>query len=241
LSGWIDEPDMKTNLLTTLAVAFSLGTLSTYAESIRLNDGTVIEGTLAAPTHVMVQTPLGERAVPFALLPAEIQKIYWNKAPLMASSSETPAVVSDDEIASLAAAVNLETWSQVASIGSFRDKAEKRGSGGLVVAKAFNAIEENWASVYPEEHPLGAVRSWAAKVALAKGLLGRNPQFLQRRWLERFIRAGEAVEKRDSNEFATAIRELKKNALTASALNTGAVNPISTVNQENSRNFFPAK
>ncbi|MEO8353049.1 MAG: hypothetical protein ABI680_15065 [Chthoniobacteraceae bacterium] len=236
---------MKTNLLPTLAVAFSLGTLSTNAESIRLNDGTVIEGNFAAPTHVTIQTPLGDRAVPFAPLPVEIQKVYWNTeqrvATVPAPATPTLAPVTDEEIASLAAAVNLEIWSQVASIGSFRDKGEKRGSGGLVVTKAFNAIEENWASVYGEDHPLGAIRSWSTQVAAAKALLERNPQFLQRRWLERFIRAGEAVEKRDSNEFATAIRELKKNALTASALNAGSTSPVSTVNPENSRNFFPAK
>ncbi len=234
---------MKTNQLTTLAVAFSLGTLSTNAESIRLNDGTVIEGNFVAPTHVTIQTPFGDREVPFALLPAESQKLYWNKAPVLAKAPETtnPAVVSDEEIAGLAAAVNLETWSQVAAIGSFRDRPEKRGSGGLVVTKAFNAIEENWASVYPAEHPLGMVLSWSTQVAAAKALMSQNPQFLQKRWLERFIRAGEAIERRDSNEFATAIRELKKSTLTASALNTGSAAGLSTVNPENSRNFFPAK
>ena len=48
---------------------------------------------------------------------------------------------------------------------------------------------------------------------------------MQRRWLELFIKAGEAVARRDSNEFAAAIRELKRSRVAA----------------ENSRNFFTAK
>ena len=59
-------------------------------------------------------------------------------------------------------------------------------------------------------------------------LLAQTSVFMQRRWLENFIKAGEAVARQDSNEFAMAVRELKRN-------------PLAPASLENSRNFFTAK
>lgn len=234
---------MKTKPLAALAAVFSLGTFAVHADAIRLNDGTVLEGTLGAPTEVTIQTASGEKHVAFALLPVEVQKAYWAKAAapaLAAPVTATPAGVTADEIAALANDVNLETWANVASIGSFRDKAEKRGPGGLIVAKAFNAIEENWATVYSPKDPVGMAGDWTEQTARAKALVERNPQFIQRRWLDHFIRAGEAVSRRDSNEFAAAVRELKRERLSVSAA-TGIPTASATMPTENSRNIFPVK
>jgi hypothetical protein len=133
-----------------------------------------------------------------------------------------------DELLNLANEVNLDTWEQVASIGSFRDRPEKRGTGGLVVTKAFNAIEENWVTVYSPKDPVGQAGNWDAQVARARQLQTPGTQFMQRRWLELFIKAGEAVSRRDSNEFASMVRELKRS-------------PLTTASLETPRNFFTAK
>ena len=133
--------------------------------------------------------------------------------------------VADEEIASLANDVNLEAWAHIASIGSFRDKPEKRGTGGLVVTKAFNAIEENWASVYSPKDVIGQAGDWSAALAKAKAMQARPVQFLQKRWLDSFVKAAEAVAARDSGEFAIHIRDLKRANLAG----------------ETTRNFFTAK
>jgi hypothetical protein len=227
---------------TILTVAmFSLGTVmmtTASAEPIQLADGTVIEGALGAPAEITVKTATGEKRIPFSMLPADVQGRYWRKAAeqsaLAAAASHTAAssaTVADEELAALANEVNLATWEQVTAIGSFRDKPEKRGTGGLVVTKAFNAIEENWVSVYSPKDGVGLAGNWDAQVARAKTLAERAPQFLQKRWLALFVRAGEAVAHRDSDAFAAAVREMKRNPL----------NPAVAVASENSRDFFPAK
>jgi hypothetical protein len=201
---------MKTKT-ATLIVSLSSMALSTAfvsADVIRLNDGTTIEGELRAPVEIAVQTPAGEKKIAFALLPEELQKRYWARA--VEQEPVTPGPVTDEELAALANDVNLETWAQVAAIGSFRDRAEKRGAGGLVTSKAFNALEETWVTVYSPKDPVGEARNWDEPVSRAKQILARNPQFLQRRWLEGFVKAGEAVARRDSTEFAVLVRELKR-------------------------------
>jgi hypothetical protein len=218
---------IKPNLIVLLSSCV-LTVSAARAELIQLADGTVLAGELAPPEEIVVKTPAGERKIAFTLLPAELQKVYWTKSvEVKADAPPTTAAapVSDEEIAALANEVNLETWAQIASIGSFRDKPEKRGTGGLVVTKAFNAIEENWVSVYSPKDSVGEARSWSVQLAKAKALETRPVQFLQKRWLENFIKAAEALEQRDSNEFALFVRELKK-WRTAS---------------ETPRNFFTAK
>ena len=243
---------MKSNLLAASAVVFSLGTCSMVAEAIRLNDGTLLEGTPGAPTEISVHTASGERRVAFSQLPVQLQKLYWTAPAVAAPSIPTPATapvtvgVADEDLGSLANEVSLETWAQVAAIGSFRDKPDKRGPGGLVVTKGFNALEENWASVYSPKDPVGTAGHWNEQLGRARVLVGRNPQFLQRRWLELFIKAGEAVARRDSTEFALAVRELKRSPLslagagTATASN-GAPAPGLAGGAENSSKIFSAK
>lgn len=129
-------------------------------------------------------------------------------------SSSVPSAVVDDEFADLAGEVNLDTWAKAASVPSFRDKPEKRGPGGLVVAKAFNAIDENWSTVYAPESAVGQSGNWSVQVTRARALQAKAPQFLQKRWLELFTKAGDALSRRDSTEFASFVRELKKNPIT---------------------------
>jgi hypothetical protein len=64
-----------------------------------------------------------------------------------------------------------------------------------VVTKAFNALDENWVSVYSPKDAVGTAGNWNEQIARARALQERTTQFLQRRWLELFIRAGEAVGK----------------------------------------------
>ncbi len=212
----------------------TVGALNLSAEVFKLTDGTFLAGTLGAPSEVTIKTNAGERKVAFALLPPEVQRRYVPQAEArLEPKTEAPAAtepaalapVTDAEIETLANEVSLEAWTQAASIGSFRDKPEKRGPGGLVVTKAFNAIEENWVTIYSPKDAVGTAGNWQEQVARARELEGRSPQFMQRRWLELFIKAGDAVARRDSSEFAAAVREMKR----------------SRVASENSRNFFTAK
>ena len=221
---------MKSTHFLTTATLLTMSALSMRAEVFKLADGTSLAGTLGAPSEVTIKTNAGERKVAFGLLPPAVQRRY---APQTEVKPEAPAVpepaaagpVTDVEIDTLANEVSLEAWTQAASIGSFRDKPEKRGAGGLVVTKAFNAIEENWVTIYSPKDAVGVAGNWQEQVARARELEARSPQFMQRRWLELFIKAGEAVARRDSNDFAAAVRELKRSRVAA----------------ENSRNFFTAK
>ena len=206
---------IKTKLIVSLSSWLLAASLPARAEAIQLADGTVLNGQLSQPTEVAIKTADGERIVPFALLPAKLQKVYWAKADEAKTDARlnAPSTLTDEEIASLANEVNLEAWTHVASIGSFRDKPEKRGTGGLVVTKAFNAIEENWASVYSPKDAVGQAGDWSIPLAKAREMQARPIQFLQKRWLESFVKAAEAVASRDSGEFATHIRDLKRTNL----------------------------
>ena len=214
-------------LIVSLSSWFLAASVPIRAEAIQLTDGTVLNGELAPPTEVVVKTATGQQKVAFALLPVDLQKVYWTKAVEMKSDAQTQAAtpVSDEEIASLSNEVNLEAWAHVASIGSFRDKPEKRGPGGLVVTKAFNAIEENWASVYSPKDAVGQAGDWSGPLAKGRAFQARPIQFVQKRWVDSFIKAAEAIAVRDSNEFATHVRDLKRAKFAA----------------ETPRNFFTAK
>lgn len=217
---------MKSTHLLTTATFLSLSALSLRAEVFKLADGTSLAGTLGVPSEVTIKTNAGERKVAFTLLPPEVQRRYLPQAETAVAPEPAAAgPVTDAEMEALANEVGLDAWTQAAAIGSFRDKPEKRGAGGLVVTKAFNAIEENWVTIYSPKDAVGVAGNWQEQVARARELEARSPQFMQRRWLELFIKAGDAVTRRDSNEFAAALRELKRSRVAA----------------ENSRNFFTAK
>ncbi len=204
---------MKTTKGVKLVVLLGTMAVTAQADQIRLIDGTTYEGELGAPEVVNVQTATGAVKVPFASLPAELQRLYWQKNAEPAATGP----LTNDDLAALSASVHLKTWAQVTAFGSFRDKPEKRGSGGLVVTKAWNAIEENWMGVYPAGHALAQSKSWQDAVERAKALLLRQPQYLQKRWLETFIAAGEALNRRESAEFAKQVRELKQSPLAEKA------------------------
>ena len=218
---------INSTLIVSLSSFIIATSVSANAEAIHLTDGTVLTGQLAPPSEIVVKTAEGDRKVAFHLLPEKLQKVYWAVTAEAKPGAVTSSVgsVSDEEIANLAREVNLEAWLQVATIGSFRDKAEKRGTGGLVVTKAFNAIGENWASVYSEKDAVGQAGDWSASLAKARVLQTRPIQFLHKRWLDSFIKAAEAVAARDSAEFAAHIRDLKRASLAGEA----------------TRNFFTAK
>ncbi len=220
-------PTINPTLIVSLSSWLIAASLPVRADAIQLTDGTVLTGQLAPPAEVVVKTAEGERKIAFALLPAELQRVYWSKAgpaktdaPPLATAS-----VSDEEIANLANEVNLEAWAHAASIGSFRDKPEKRGMGGLVVTKAFNAIEQNWASVYSPKDAVGQAGDWSGPLAKARAMQARPVQFLQKRWIDSFVKAAEAVAVRDSGEFALHVRDLKRASLAG----------------ETALNFFTAK
>lgn len=222
------------NIITIVAM-FSLGSIAgVNAAPVQLADGTTIEGQLGQPAEVIVHTANGERRVAFAALAPEVQRLYWQKpvetaaAPVKAAPVLASATTLDEDLAALANEVNLSTWEQIASMASFRDRAEKRGSGGLVVTKGANALSQTWVSVYSPKDPVGVAGNWDAQVTKARALQERSTQFIQKRWLDLFIQAGEAVAKRDSDEFAAAVREFKRWPLAVAAI-------------ENSQNFFTAK
>lgn len=200
---------MTTTKLTTLVVLLGTMGATALAERIRLNDGTTYEGDLGAPVAVTIQTATGTVQVPFAALPPETQRLYWQKK----AEAVPVGSMTNDDLAALAASVHLKTWAQITAFGSFRDKPEKRGVGGLIVTKAWNAIEENWAGVYTAGHALATEKHWQDAVDRAKALLARQPQFLQKRWLETFVAAAEALQERDSAEFARQVRALKQSPL----------------------------
>lgn len=198
-----------TAVICGLAITASLASAAT----ITLADGTVHEGELGPPVTVTIITAAGEQQVPFTQLPAELQAQYW-KSPAVAVPVKTGPVTSE-ELLALAQSVNFKTWAQVTAIASFRDRPEKRGAGGLVVTPGFNAIEANWVSVYPTGHALAAVRVWQEPVDRAKAMLKRPQQFLQKKWLEEFVLAAEALAKKDSAAFAIQFRSLKASTISA--------------------------
>jgi len=183
-----------------IPLAASLATLcsaAALADVIRLNDGTVLEGQLGAPADVAIRTSAGSRRIAFALLPAEIQRQYWQKDSDIAEATDSGAVTSED-LAALANEVSLDSWEQVTASTAFRTPA-----------KGANAIEQNWVNVYSPKDPVGESGNWDAQLARARTFQARADQFSQKHWLEVFIRAGEAVSRRDTHEFAALVGELE--------------------------------
>ena len=214
---------LRSGLFSSMATVLAMTPPLASAATITLADGTVHEGELGPPVTVSIITSAGAHAqnVPFAQLPAELQARYW-KSPAAAAVMKT-GPVTNDEIVALATSVNFKTWAQVTAVGSFRDRPEKRGAGGLVVTPGFNAIAENWASVYPAGHALAIPvpvapappiqPTWQEPLARAKALLARSTQGLQKYWLEDFVLAAEAIAKKDSAAFVVQFRSLKESRL----------------------------
>lgn len=203
----------RSGLFSSMATVLAMTAPLASAATITLADGTVLEGELGPPVTVSIITSAGAHAqnVPFAKLPAELQARYW-KSPAAAAVMKT-GPVTNDEIVALATSVNFKTWAQVTAVPSFRDRPEKRGPGGLVVTPAFNAIAENWAGVYPAGHALAIQPTWQEPLARAKALLMRPTQGVQKYWLEQFVLAAEAIEKKDTAAFVLHIRSLKGSIL----------------------------
>lgn len=135
--------------------------------------------------------------------------------------AETPAdvqaesfvlsAVSNDELADLSNAVNLPAWIQ------------------LAMGRDFSTIEEHWTAVYSPKDSVGAARDWSAQITEARSLSTRATQAGQKRWLGLFIKAGEAVGRKNAPQLAVALRALEADA------------PTDRIALAANRNFFTAK
>jgi hypothetical protein len=212
---------MKTFIL--IVGMFSLECALACADTIQLADGSKVEGQLGAPVEIAVKTSAGEKRIPFVLLPPDVQGQYWRKAAEDAASSAAVEIglnapVTDEDLAALANEVNLESWAQAAAVGSFQDRPEKRDAAGLVTSKACNAIEENWVSVYSPKDAVGKAGNWDEQAARARRMQERAAPYAQKRWLDEFIKAGEAVARRDSNQFALLVQDLHRSPMNLAGL-----------------------
>ncbi len=103
--------------------------------------------------------------------------------------------VSNDELAALSNAVNLPAWIQLAA------------------GRDFSTIDENWAAVYSPKDAVGAARDWSTQITEARSLVTRATQAEQKRWLGHFIKAGEAVARKNANQLAAVLRLLEADFL----------------------------
>ncbi|HEY2343854.1 MAG TPA: hypothetical protein VGH90_12510, partial [Chthoniobacteraceae bacterium] len=115
---------MKTIFL--IVGMFSLDCSLARADTIHLADGSIVEGQLGAPSEITLKTTVGEKRVPFSLLPPDVQEQYWRKAAEEAARAAALEVglnvpVKDEDLAALANEVNLDTWAQAAATASFQD------------------------------------------------------------------------------------------------------------------------
>ena len=100
------------------------------------------------------------------------------------------APVANEELSALANDVNLSAWVQVAA------------------SPDFATIEEGWVAVYSPKDAVGMARDWDLQLAQARSLATRATQPRQKRWLQLFIKAGEAVARKDSVRFIASVRSL---------------------------------
>lgn len=119
--------------------------------------------------------------------------------------------VSNDELAALSNAVNLPAWIQLAMGGDF------------------STIEEHWAAVYSPKDSVGAARDWSGQTTEARSLAARATHAGQKRWLGLFIKAGEAVGRKNAPQLTTALRALE------------AAAPSDRTALAANRNYFTAK
>ncbi len=99
--------------------------------------------------------------------------------------------VTNEELSALANEVNLPAWTQVAT------------------SRDFTTIDESWVAVYSPKDAVGEARNWSPQVATARSLAARATKASQKRWLGLFIRAGEAIAKKDAVQFVAAVRALE--------------------------------
>jgi hypothetical protein len=147
--------------------------------------------------------------------------LIFVEAPLLCAGAGTPAdtdaesvvrgAVSNEELTALANDVNLAAWTQLAA------------------SRDFTTIEEGWVAVYSPKDPVGAARNWSVQVQAARSLTVRASGASQKRWLSLFIRAGEAVGRKNTDQFTAALRALQSDSQPGS---------IAFVSDQN---FFTAK
>jgi hypothetical protein len=121
------------------------------------------------------------------------------------------AAVSDDDLETLANAVNLPLWIQF---------SEAQGIG---------AIEQLWTEVYSPKDTVGAARDWNVQIVEARGLAAKADEAWKKRWLGLFVEAGKAVGRKNATQFEAALRALDSTP-----------SPHRTAISDN-RNYFRAK
>ena len=94
-------------------------------------------------------------------------------------SSGELTVISDD--------ANLTAWIQLAK------------------GQALNPLEESWSAIYSPKDKVGVAGNWRVQLTQARSLAARATHPNQKRWLNLFIRACEAVERRDAPRFSSAL------------------------------------
>lgn len=129
-----------------------------------------------------------------------VSSIYFGASPLRAETvaeagsqaeSIVTSAVTGDELAALANDVNLPAWAQ------------------LALSPSFTSIEEGRVAVYSPKDAVGTARDWDTQVKVARHLAGRTRTPGQRHWLNLFIKAGEALARKDALRFASAVRALE--------------------------------
>ena len=129
-------------------------------------------------------------AVASIFLGGSVLRAETNAPAEVPGESIVRGAVSNEELAALANDVNLPVWMQ------------------LALSRSFTSVEEGWVAVYSPKDPVGAAGDWSAQLRIARALAGRTNTSGQRRWLELFVKAGEAVSRKDAVQFTAALRGL---------------------------------
>lgn len=111
-------------------------------------------------------------------------------AATVSRESKILAVTPSEELSALANVVNLPAWTQVAASADFA------------------SIEEHWSAIYSPRDDVGSARNWSAQLAQARAVGPKLTTSEQRRWLDLFLQAGEAIARQDAPRFASAVRGL---------------------------------
>ena len=137
--------------------------------------------------HLATPVALAALTLAFAAVAADPR----TPADPQAESIVAGSAVTNDELAALANEVNLAAWTQAAS------------------SRDFTTIDETWVSVYSPKDPVGEARNWTPQVAAARALAASATKAGHKRWLDLFIKAGEAVARNDGIQFVAAVRALE--------------------------------
>jgi hypothetical protein len=180
---------INSTLIVSLSALVLTSATAVRAEVIRLADGTILEGELAPPTEVTINTASGPRKIAFRSAPARTATAYWAKAG-EAPNDPAPVAgtsVTDEEIAALANEVNLEVWGQVTAIGHF---ATSPRSAELAAwwSHRPSTLSKKTGPRFIRQRCVGQSEIGTCNSRPRALLLTRPTQFVKKRWLESFIK-----------------------------------------------------